>query len=252
MLEGDRYDDRLPLIQTSPSNMCSLLFWGCSQRAALILLTSSTLLGVMLGNSQGATAQTSIPPTRLEDVPPPPLPSDFLPPPVESPPLLPPPVLPDTPTLGDPSARFLVERIEVVGSTVFSAEQFAEITAPFIGRELSFAELLQIRDAIAQLYIENGYITTGAIIPPQVVEGGTVTIQVVEGRLEEINIVGNRRLRPHYIRDRIRLGAQTPLNVPRLLEALQLLRLDPRLQNLSAELQSGVRPGNQHLASGSG
>ncbi|MGM9499258.1 ShlB/FhaC/HecB family hemolysin secretion/activation protein [Desertifilum tharense IPPAS B-1220] len=247
MLEGDRYDDRLPLIQTSPSNMCSLLFWGCSQRAALILLTSSTLLGVMLGNSQGATAQTSIPPTRLEDVPPPPLPSDFLPPPVESPPLLPPPTLPDTPTLGDPSARFLVEQIEVVGSTVFSAEQFAEITAPFIGRELSFAELLQIRDAIAQLYIENGYITTGAIIPPQVVEGGTVTIQVVEGRLEEINIVGNRRLRPHYIRDRIRLGAQTPLNVPRLLEALQLLRLDPRLQNLSAELQSGVRPGTNIL-----
>ncbi|NES95020.1 MAG: ShlB/FhaC/HecB family hemolysin secretion/activation protein [Desertifilum sp. SIO1I2] len=227
--------------------MSSLLFWGCSQRAALILLTSSTLLGVMLGDSQSATAQTSIPPTRLEDVPPPPLPSDFLPPPVESPPLLPPPVLPDTPTLGDPSARFLVERIEVVGSTVFSAEQFAEITAPFIGRELSFAELLQIRDAIAQLYIENGYITTGAIIPPQVVEGGTVTIQVVEGRLEEINIVGNRRLRPHYIRDRIRLGAQTPLNVPRLLEALQLLRLDPRLQNLSAELQSGVRPGTNIL-----
>lgn len=231
--------------------MSSFPFWDRSQRAALILLTSSTLLGVVLGNVQGATAQTpvpsSIPPARLEDIPPPSLPSDFLPPPVESPPLLSPPVLPDTPTLGDPSTRFLVERIEVVGSTVFSAEQFAEITAPFIGRELSFADLLQVRDAIAQLYIENGYITTGAIIPPQVVEGGTVTIEVIEGRLEDINITGNRRLRPQYIRDRIRLGSQAPLNVPRLLESLQLLRLDPRLQNLSAELQSGVRPGTNIL-----
>lgn len=231
--------------------MSSFPFWDRSQRAALILLTSSTLLEVVLGDVQGATAQTpvpsSVPPTRLEDISPPPLPSNFLPPPVESSPLLPPPVLPDTPTLSDPSARFLVERIEVVGSTVFSAEQFAEITAPFIRRELSFAELLQVRDAIAQLYIENGYITTGAIIPPQVVEGGTVTIEVIEGRLEDINIIGNRRLRPQYIRDRIRLGAQTPLNVPRLLESLQILRLDPRLQNLSAELQSGVRPGTNIL-----
>ncbi|MHC5933629.1 POTRA domain-containing protein [Nostoc sp.] len=41
-----------------------------------------------------------------------------------------------------------VDRIQVVGSTVFKPEQFATVTAPFVGRELTFAELLQVRDAM--------------------------------------------------------------------------------------------------------
>nr|MCM0591622.1 filamentous hemagglutinin N-terminal domain-containing protein [Gloeotrichia echinulata DEX184] len=70
---------------------------------------------------------------------------------------------------------------------------------------------------------------------------------MVEGSLQEIKIVGNRRLNNGYIRSRILLGAGKPLNVPRLLEKLQLLRLDPLIQNLSAELQTGVRPGSNVL-----
>jgi len=50
-----------------------------------------------------------------------------------------------------------------------------------------------------------------------------------------------------YIRDRIQIGAGKPLNIPRLLQKLQLLSLDPRIQNLSAELQTGVHPGSNIL-----
>ncbi len=218
-------------------------------------LTFSFVVAVVLCNYQDAfcVAQTlnhqTLPPSRLEDVPVTPLPSDVLP---KSPglnQLLSPPKLPikPIPEQDESHARFRVDRIEVIGSTVFKPKQFAAITDPFVGRELSFAELLQIRDAITKLYTDKGYLTTGALIQPQTVESGVLKIQVIEGSVQEIKIIGNRRLGSHYIRDRIQLGAGTPLNVPHLLETLQLLRLDPRIQNLSAELQLGVRPGTNVL-----
>ncbi|MBN3897999.1 MAG: ShlB/FhaC/HecB family hemolysin secretion/activation protein [Nostoc sp. NOS(2021)] len=200
-----------------------------------------------------AVAQTpnpqTLPPGRLDDIPVNPLPSDVLPKLPDNNQLLPSPKVPNQPIPGqdDPNARFRVDRIEVVGSTVFKAEQFATVTAPFVGRELTFAELLQVRDAITKLYTDNGYVTTGALITTQTVETGVIKIQVIEGSVQEIKIIGNRRLHSQYIRDRIQLGAGKPLNVPHLLEKLQLLRLDPRIQNLSAELQTGVHPGTNVL-----
>ena len=197
-----------------------------------------------------AYAQTPDPQMyRLEDVPVRPLRSDILPQPSDNNQLLLPPKLPEQPISGqdDPNARFQVDRIEVVGSTVFKPEQLTAITAPFVGRKLTFIELLQVKDAITKLYVDHGYVTTGALIVPQTVEAGVIKIQVIEGSLQEIKIIGNRRLRTQYIRDRILLGAKTPLNVPHLLEKLQLLRLDPQIQNLSAELQTGVHPGTSVL-----
>ncbi|BAY13819.1 ShlB/FhaC/HecB family hemolysin secretion/activation protein [Calothrix sp. NIES-2098] len=216
-------------------------------------LTFGFVLAAVLSNYQDAIAQTpnpqTLPPGRIEEVPTTPLPADVLPKPPENNQLLPPPTLPDPsiPGQDDSHAKFRVDRIEVVGSTVFKPEQFAAITNPFVGKELTFAELLQIKDAITKLYTDKGYVTTGALITPQTVEAGTIKIQVIEGSLQEIKISGNRRLRSQYIRDRIQLGAGKPLNIPRLMEKLQLLRLDPRIQNLSAELQMGVSPGTNIL-----
>ncbi|MEH2311320.1 MAG: ShlB/FhaC/HecB family hemolysin secretion/activation protein [Nostoc sp.] len=217
----------------------------------LVRLKSLTfVLAGVLCNYQDAIAQTPAPQMyRLEDVPVRPLRSDLLPQSSDNNQLLPPPKLLEQPISGqdDPNARFQVDRIEVVGSTVFKPEQLTAVTAPFVGRKLTFIELLQVKDAITKLYVDHGYVTTGALIVPQTVEAGVIKIQVIEGSLQEIKIIGNRRLRSQYIRDRILLGAKTPLNVPHLLEKLQLLRLDPRIQNLSAELQTGVHPGTSVL-----
>jgi hemolysin activation/secretion protein len=135
-----------------------------------------------------------------------------------------------------------------MGSTVFGAADFAKITESYTRRSLTIAELFQLRSAIAQLYLDNGYITSGAFIPPQVLQRGVVTIRVVEGKLATIAITGTRRLKPNYVRSRLALAAGTPLNRDRLLEALQLLQLDPLIQSLSAELSAGSRPGESVLS----
>ncbi|HIK16939.1 MAG TPA: ShlB/FhaC/HecB family hemolysin secretion/activation protein [Leptolyngbyaceae cyanobacterium M33_DOE_097] len=163
------------------------------------------------------------------------------------------PLPPTTPGEAEPSLdsvqTVVVKRFKVTGSTVFSEAQLAEVTKPFLNRPITLAELFQARTAVTQFYIDRGYITSGAYIPPQTLAGEDieVEIRVVEGSLEDIRVTGTRRLKPGYISSRIGLKTQKPLNRDQLLEALQLLQLDPLLESISAELSAGTRPGESLL-----
>jgi hemolysin activation/secretion protein len=154
------------------------------------------------------------------------------------------------PTAPDESApRVSVQRIEVIGSTIFSEDDFAPITQPFEGRSLTVEELRSIADRITQLYLDGGYITSRAILVADqtVTEAGIVQIQVVEGSLENIEIEGNERVNAGYIRGRVRLGGRTPLNQGRLEDQLRLLRLDPLFDNVEASLRAGSGLGQSIL-----
>lgn len=223
------------------------------------IVTLNLTLGLgaiaLLLNPQTIQAQETSPlqtqAPRIIPVPEPPPPPELptpapLPPPEELlPPAVPTPEPPDT--LPDVSDTLIVEQFVFEGNTAFSDEELAEVTAPFTGRPVTFAELLQARSAVTELYVTEGYITSGALIPPQPFDGGIVTIQIVEGVVEAINITGNRRLNASYVRGRLRLGAKTPLNQNRLLEALQLLQLNPLIENVSAELAASPTPGQSVL-----
>jgi hemolysin activation/secretion protein len=148
---------------------------------------------------------------------------------------------------GTAPTTIVVNQFQVLGSTVFSDADFLEVLTPFIGRPLSLSELLNANQAVTDLYIENGYITTGSFVPAgQVVDDGVVVIQVVEGQLADISVQGSQRLNPDYLRSRINLIGQ-PLNVNRLLRALQNLQVDPLIDNLSAELVETPNPGESEL-----
>jgi hemolysin activation/secretion protein len=181
------------------------------------------------------------PPPSLEPIPPQ-IPAP-LPPPeqlLESPSTIP---QSPEPVPGKVPESIVVERFEFEGNTAISNAELAAATADFIKRRITFAELFQARAAVTKLYIDRGYITSGALIPPQKLQDGVVKIQVVEGGLESINVVGTRRLNPNYVRSRLAIATAKPLNRDRLLEALQLLQLNPLIQNISAELAAGTQPG---------
>ncbi|MCJ8283302.1 MAG: ShlB/FhaC/HecB family hemolysin secretion/activation protein, partial [Rivularia sp. ALOHA_DT_140] len=154
---------------------------------------------------------------------------------------------PETLPSGELPQKIIVNQFEIKGSTVFSDKEFEEITKPFTKRPITFAELLQLRSQLTQLYLDKGYITSGAFIPTQKFEDGTVEIEIIEGELEDIKVTGNRRLNSGYIRSRIKKGARKPLNREKLLESLQLLQLNPLIDKLSAELSAGTRPGESLL-----
>lgn len=155
--------------------------------------------------------------------------------------------LPSEDGLRDGDATFYVADIEVVGSTLFDEEDLADLLDQYRNRQVSFNELLDLRAMITDLYVQAGYLTSGALIPPQTVTNETVIIQVVEGQLEDIVVTGNQRLDTDYIRSRVGLAVQPPLNVDKLLAGLQRLQLNPLIETVFADLQAGVDPGTSLL-----
>ena len=147
---------------------------------------------------------------------------------------------------GVPNTVF-IKKFEIVGSTVFTPEELAAVLVPYSMRRISFAELLEAQQAINRLYIENGYITSGTFLPPQKLQDGIVVIEVIEGTVEAINIQGLKRLNSGYVRSRLKIATNAPLNKDKLLNALQILQLDPLIENLAAELTAGTKPGSSIL-----
>ena len=141
----------------------------------------------------------------------------------------------------------IIRRFKIVNNNVIASSQIQSVLQPYLFRPISFLELLEVQRVITELYVNRGYITTGAYIPPQTIVDRTVKIEIVEGKLDEIEIAGLKKLRPEYIRARVAIAAQPPLNQDRLLNALQLLQLDPLIKNISAELSQGINPGESFL-----
>ncbi|MEO1187099.1 MAG: ShlB/FhaC/HecB family hemolysin secretion/activation protein, partial [Cyanobacteria bacterium J06636_27] len=75
-----------------------------------------------------------------------------------------------------------------------------------------------------------------------------VRIIIVEGSLEKIEVNGTRRLNKSYIRSRIRLGVDRPLQAGKIEEQLRLLRLDSLLKDVEATLKPGTKLGQSILS----
>jgi hemolysin activation/secretion protein len=224
---------------------CLLILLNC--------LTTKPSKAQTVDNIQQAQNTPSLP-----ELPPP---QDVQPPsprqPLPSPrPRLPPPselLKPSKPTPSDeqfPAIEqiFVVKQFEITGNTAFSVEKLTELLEEFTNKPINFEKLLEARSKITQFYIDEGYVTSGAYIPEQTLTDGIVQIEIIEGELEDIRITGLGKLKPNYIRSRIKVGTSTPLNQDDLLEALQLLQINPLIQNLEAKLTPGSRPGLSILA----
>jgi hemolysin activation/secretion protein len=133
-----------------------------------------------------------------------------------------------------------VKRIEVLGSTVFDERELEEVKALFINQEITPTTPEAIRKAFTDLYVSNGYWTSGAFVPPQDFTTGVIVVQIVEGSVAEIDIRGTTRL-ANYMRSRLSAAAKTPVNVNRISEKLQFLQQNPLFEQIRADLRQGTR-----------
>ena len=209
------------------------------------------MLSMLAGTS--AYAQQAVPPifdpTGRSGEPPAPLKKEFrAPTPVPLPTL---PVIPAPPEgeVKKPLGQIQVFAgyIHVTGSTVFTDAELDDVTAPYRNRILTTEDLERLRLELTLLYVNKGYISSGAIIPDQDVAFGVINIQIVEGTLSKIDVAGQSWFRAGYLRDRVERGAQTPLRMEPLQERLQLLQQDPRIERINAELRPGDKRGDSIL-----
>lgn len=169
-----------------------------------------------------------------------------IPPAAEPPEQVLPPLVPPRPDITlPPRVRVFVQRVNVVGSTVFPPAVLAKITERYENRYLTQEDLQALRLELSQFYVDRGFVNSGVILPDQTIRDGQITYQVIEGGLTELNISGNRWFRTGYLRSRLEPAA--PLNVNELQRDIQLLLDDPRIQRLRVDLKPGLRPGESVL-----
>jgi hemolysin activation/secretion protein len=144
--------------------------------------------------------------------------------------------------------RATVRKFRITGNTAISDAELAKVAAPFENRELGTAELEELRRQLTLLYVNRGYINSGAVIPDQrIAADGVVEIRIVEGRLVRIEVEGTEHFRSSYFSDRIALHAGPPLNMGELEQGLQIRLRDPLVSSINAQLVPGERPGEAVL-----
>lgn len=139
--------------------------------------------------------------------------------------------------------------LQVVNAALTPASQeIAEVASSnWMPANLSVSQLLQLAQAVSDLYARAGYTASGALvrIPPDTRSNGRgpIVFDVQEGAVESIEVIGTQGLRAGYVRSRLGISEGKPLNVDLLQEKLQLLQLDPLIRQIRAEVNAGANPG---------
>ena len=188
-------------------------------RAGLVVATLVLLVVWIL--SDVVWAQVPLPPPIVPA--PSPLPKELPKPEPPVPGILPPAPVPER--RGPiPQLKVFVREIRVQGSTVFKAEDLAQVTDPYRDREITSEDIESLRLAMTMLYVKHGYSTSGTLVPDQAIVDGVLTIQVIEGKLSRIDVEGNYWFRSSYFTSRLRRDAGPPVNVHALQERLSFFK----------------------------
>lgn len=101
------------------------------------------------------------------------------------------------PTVGQPNAggdtrpQFVLRGVDVSGANAVSGDRIAAVYQPYLGKQVSQADLAAIAGAISDLYRGAGFHLSRAIVPPQEIADDRVRIQVIEGAIVEAELKGD-------------------------------------------------------------
>ncbi|HAK6818158.1 TPA: ShlB/FhaC/HecB family hemolysin secretion/activation protein [Salmonella enterica] len=90
----------------------------------------------------------------------------------------------------DDGARVVLERVVFSGPVPFPDElaltspRLQAVVAPWLHRKVSFADLQALTDAVTREYRERGLLLARAVLPPQTIKGGVLTVQIIPGQYD--------------------------------------------------------------------
>lgn len=142
---------------------------------------------------------------------------------------------------------FELDQIVFEGNTVFSSEELSGQVSSFLHRLINLDDLEEIRRLITRFYIDQGYITSGAIFSQNFLEGRTLYLKILEGKIHRIQLKGQGKLREGYIKNRLIPDVRAPINIKKLENQFQLLLRDPLFEKLNGRLIPGSERGKAIL-----
>ncbi|WP_213978980.1 ShlB/FhaC/HecB family hemolysin secretion/activation protein [Sphingomonas sp. dw_22] len=121
------------------------------------------------------------------------------------------------------SVRITAVRFE--GATSVPVAALDAIAAPYLNRDMPLAELFKLAEEITSEYRRRGFVLSRAVVGPQRIENGVLTIQIVEGHIGATKIEGDAGGYEPYLRDYLgTVAAARPTTGDALTRALLLAR----------------------------
>ncbi len=159
---------------------------------------------------------------------------------------LPTPAVPTPAAQGEPGAVVYVKAFAIEGNQLLDSATLQRALAGFTGRELTLSQLQEAAWVLVQTYREAGWLAH-ALVPPQEIEQGIVTLQVVEAKLGavQLNYPPQAKLPESLIQSMVGAGLRLgqPLNLRAMDRLLLLLGEVPGLQ-ANATFSEGDRNGS--------
>jgi hemolysin activation/secretion protein len=157
-----------------------------------------------------------------------------------------PPIAPDSTPATTGEKSLVLNQIRFVGNTVVSAEDLQAVVAPFIGKAIGAADIETLRQKVTLLYVDRGYVNSGALLAQDALNQDTLTLQIIEGRLKEVRLRGLDGLNEHYVADHLANGSEV-FNILTLGERFQLLLTDPLFARMNGQLLPDAERGKAIL-----
>ena len=116
---------------------------------------------------------------------------------------------------------FALQQVIWNPSEILTKEQIQAVTASYIGKQVTLKDLREMADKITNIYRDKGYMTCGAVLPPQRIHDGVVEVRLIEGKTGKVNLTGNRYTKGEYIMNRIGLKPGEIANTEKLNQDLR-------------------------------
>jgi hemolysin activation/secretion protein len=145
------------------------------------------------------------------------------------------------------STPFAVTTVRVAGHSSIDAATLHALVADAEGRTMTLSQLGELASRITRYHQAHGYPLTRAIVPPQTIEGGVVTIEVIEARYGSIALDNHSAVQPSLLEATLAaLQSGQPIAQAGLDRALLLLSDIPGAR-VAATMLPGAAVGSSDL-----
>jgi hemolysin activation/secretion protein len=138
---------------------------------------------------------------------------------------------------------FVLKNIKLEGATQYGEEELKPIYADMLGQKITLGALNRVANDITAFYRNKGYILSRAVVPPQRIEGGDVTIRIVEGFVNDVRIEGEGADSATVQRFAEKIKNAKPLNAKALERYLLLMEDLPGVEARAVLQPSDATPG---------
>ena len=101
-------------------------------------------------------------------------------------------------------------------SEILTREQIQAVTESYVGKQVTLKDLREMAEKITNLYRDKGFMTCGAVLPPQRIHEGVVEVRLIEGKTDKVTLTGNRFTKSEYILNRMGLKPGEVANTDKL------------------------------------